>query len=57
MVNGSWETLGVSIYMTIKGIKALVVTFGAILTIVTVIVMFITTILKIKGFKRLKGKK
>ena len=54
MVNGSWQTLGVTIYMTRKGIKAWVVTFGAILTIVTITIMSITTIIKTKKIKEKK---
>ena len=57
MVNGSWQTLGIAIYMTRKGIKAWVITFGAILTIITVLVMFFTTIVKSKGFKHIKRRK
>jgi hypothetical protein len=30
MVNGSWQTLDVAIYMTRKGIKAWAVTFGVL---------------------------
>ena len=41
LVNGSWQTLGIAIYMTRKGIKAWVITFGAIMLIVTVIVIAI----------------
>ena len=54
MVNGSWQTLGVTIYMTRKGIKAWVVTFGAILIIVTITIMSITTIIKTKKIKEKK---
>jgi len=43
--------------MTRKGIKAWVITFGAILTIITVLVMLIATIVKSKGFKHIKRKK
>jgi spermidine/putrescine transport system permease protein len=56
MVNGSLQALRVPIYMPRIWFKAWVVSLGAILTIVTVIAMFISTILKTKGFKRLKRK-
>ena len=56
MVNGSWQTLGVAIYMTRKGIKAWVVTFGAILTILNITIMIIATIIKTKKNKNMKGK-
>ena len=56
MVNGSWQTLGVAIYMTRKGIKAWVVTFGAILTILNITIMIIATIIKTKKNKNMKRK-
>lgn len=51
MVNGSWQTIGVAIYMTRKGIKAWVITFGAILLLVTILVIFIVAAIKIKNKK------
>lgn len=41
LVNGSWQTLGVAIYMTRKGIKAWIITFGAIMIIVTILAIAI----------------
>lgn len=38
LVNGSFQTLGTAIYMTRKGIKAWVVTFGAIMVIITLLI-------------------
>ena len=57
MVNGSWQTLGVAIYMTRKGIKAWVVTFGAILMLVTIVVIFIVAGFKIKKNKKVRVNK
>lgn len=54
MVNGSWQTLGVAIYMTRKGIKAWVVTFGAILMLVTIVIIFIVAGFKIKKNKKVR---
>lgn len=57
MVNGSWQTLGVAIYMTRKGIKAWVVTFGAILVLVTIVIIFIVAGFKIKKNKKVRVNK
>lgn len=54
MVNGSWQTIGVAIYMTRKGIKAWVVTFGAILLLVTILVIFIVAVIKIRKNKKVR---
>lgn len=52
LVNGSWQTLGTTIYMTRKGIKAWVVTFGSIMVIVAFIVVIIIAIFKTQKIKR-----
>ena len=57
MVNGSWQTLGVAIYMTRKGIKAWVVTFGAILMLAGIITMLVVAGIKTKNIVKVKGKK
>lgn len=57
MVNGSWQTLGVAIYMTRKGIKAWVVTFGAILMLVGIISILVIAGIKTKKIIKVKGKK
>ena len=46
LVNGSFQTIGTAIYMTRKGIKAWVVTFGALFIIVSFIVMGIILIVR-----------
>lgn len=48
LVNGSFQTIGTAIYSTRKGIKAWVVTFGAIIILATFVVMFFVAILKRK---------
>ena len=40
LVNGSWQTLGTLIYNTRKGIKAWVVTFGALMLIIIMAIVF-----------------
>ena len=57
MVNGSWQTIGVAIYMTRKGIKAWVITFGAILLLVTILVIFIVAAIKIRKNKKVRVNK
>lgn len=52
LINGSTQTLSTAIYTTRKGIKAWVVTFGALLVIITAIVVIIVSIVKVR-----KGKK
>lgn len=52
LINGSTQTLSTAIYTTRKGIKAWVVTFGALLVILTFIVVIIVSIVKVR-----KGKK
>ena len=46
LVNGSFQTIGTAIYTTRKGIKAWVVTFGAIVVLVTFVVMFVVIIVR-----------
>ena len=52
LVNGSWQTLGIAIYMTRKGIKSWVITFGAIVLIITVLV--ISIIASVRTYKSKK---
>ncbi len=46
LVNGSFQTIGTAIYMTRKGIKAWVVTFGAMMVMITLLVVVITFVVK-----------
>jgi spermidine/putrescine transport system permease protein len=46
LVNGSFQTIGTAIYSTRKGIKAWVVTFGAIIVMITLAVTVIIAIRK-----------
>ncbi|XQP55753.1 MAG: ABC transporter permease [Mycoplasmoidaceae bacterium] len=48
LINGSSQTISTAIYTTRKGIKAWVVTFGALLVIITFIVVIIVSIRKVK---------
>lgn len=43
LVNGSFQTIGVAIYSTRKGIKAWVVTFGAIIVLLTFVIIAVKT--------------
>lgn len=52
LINGSTQTLSTAIYTTRKGIKAWVVTFGAILVMITMVVVIIVSIVKVR-----KGRK
>lgn len=52
LINGSTQTLSTAIYTTRKGIKAWVVTFGALLVILTFVIVIIVSIVKVR-----KGKK
>lgn len=52
LVNGSFQTIGTAIYMTRKGIKAWVVTFGAIMVIITLVItvgIFVSKTIKEKN--------
>lgn len=57
LVNGSWQTIGTAIYMTRKGIKAWVITFGAIMILITILVIMILSIIKFKRAHFNKNKK
>lgn len=57
LVNGSWQTIGTAIYMTRKGIKAWVITFGAIMILITILVIMILSIIKLKRAHFNKNKK
>lgn len=52
LVNGSFQTIGTAIYMTRKGIKAWVVTFGALMVICTLIVVIVVFIVRNSREKR-----
>ncbi len=52
LVNGSFQTIGTAIYTTRKGIKAWVVTFGAIVVLITFVVVFIVAIVKNRKNKK-----
>jgi spermidine/putrescine transport system permease protein len=39
LVNGSYQTIGTAIYSTRKGIKAWVITFGAIMVLITFVIV------------------
>ena len=57
LINGSSQTISTAIYSTRKGIKAWVVTFGAILVLLTFIVVAVTAIVKVRKTKKTKVKK
>lgn len=48
LINGSTQTISTAIYTTRKGIKAWVVTFGALLVMLTAIVVIIVSIIKVR---------
>lgn len=52
LINGSTQTISTAIYMTRKGIKAWVVTFGALLVMITFIVVITISIIKVKKTKK-----
>lgn len=52
LVNGSWQTLGTLIYNTRKGIKAWVITFGALMVVVIMIIVF-----SVFGYRMAKEKR
>jgi spermidine/putrescine transport system permease protein len=52
LVNGSFQTIGTLIYSTRKGIKAWVVTFGAFVVIITIVVIVIIGIRKYFKIKK-----
>lgn len=52
LVNGSFQTIGTLIYSTRKGIKAWVVTFGALVVIITIVVIIILGIRKYFKLKK-----
>jgi spermidine/putrescine transport system permease protein len=57
LINGSFQTLGTLLYTTRKGIKAWVVTFGAIVTMITLLVVIIIGINKYVKMKKATKKK
>ncbi|MDR2847213.1 MAG: ABC transporter permease [Mycoplasmataceae bacterium] len=44
LVNGSYQTIGTAIYSTRKGIKAWVVTFGAIMVMITFVIILVKSV-------------
>jgi len=56
LINGSTQTISTAIYSTRKGIKAWVVTFGAILVMITFVVVLIVSIVKVVKTKKQKSK-
>lgn len=52
LINGSTQTISTAIYTTRKGIKAWVVTFGALLVIITFIVVIIISIVNVRKNKK-----
>lgn len=56
LVNGSFQTIGTLIYSTRKGIKAWVITFGALVVIVTVITIIIIGMRKYFKIKKTNEK-
>jgi spermidine/putrescine transport system permease protein len=56
LVNGSFQTIGTLIYSTRKGIKAWVITFGALVVIITVIAIIVIGIRKYYKVKKINKK-
>jgi spermidine/putrescine transport system permease protein len=52
LVNGSFQTIATLIYNSRKGIKAWIVTFGALVVIITLIVVVIASVTKFIKLKR-----
>ncbi|MDR3257744.1 MAG: ABC transporter permease [Mycoplasmataceae bacterium] len=52
LVNGSFQTIGTLIYSTRKGIKAWVVTFGALVVIITIVIIVVLGIRKYFKLKK-----
>ena len=52
LVNGSFQTVATKMYMTRKGIKSWIITFGAMIIILSIVVNFISTLIKIQKTRR-----
>ena len=52
LVNGSFQTIATKMYMTRKGIKAWIITFGAMIIILSIVVTFISALIKIQKTRR-----
>ncbi len=52
LVNGSFHTISTKMYMTRKGIKAWIITFGAIIILCSITITFFVTLIKIKKLKK-----
>lgn len=52
LVNGSFQTVATKMYMTRKGIKSWIITFGAMIIILSIVVTFISTLIKIQKMRR-----
>ena len=57
LVNGNFQTISTSIYLSAKGIKAWIVTFGAILVILFFVGSVVISLRKIYVEKRKEGRK
>lgn len=52
LVNGSFQTIATKMYMTRKGIKSWIITFGAMIIILSIVVTFISALIKIQKTRR-----
>ncbi|MBQ0045382.1 MAG: ABC transporter permease [Mycoplasma sp.] len=52
LINGSTQTISTAIYTTRKGIKAWVVTFGALMVMITAIVVIIVSIVRVRKTRK-----
>ena len=57
LVKGNIDTIGTAIYNSRKGIKAWIVSFGAIIVLIIFVSIFIASLLKIKNKKSLANEK
>ena len=52
LVNGSFQTIATKMYMTRKGIKSWIITFGAMIIILSIVVTFISALIKIQKTRK-----
>lgn len=57
LVNGSFHTIATKMYMTRKGIKAWIITFGAIIILLSIVATFFVTLFKIKKMEKFRSLK
>lgn len=57
LVNGSFHTVATKMYMTRKGIKAWIITFGAIIILLSIVATFFVTLFKIKKMEKFRSLK